>query len=585
MILACNIVNSHKTLSSKLDTYLFLCEEGDASRMDPYRNSGNRNQQSRGNTRSNSNEDDSEEKGPYRHAETPPFVDVNSITTHDVLQQRIMERLQAEERLMLRQQNQQLLQLAQTQSRRRQLLDQQIRQNLHTSDPVSAMPQLSDNNSNNNNPLLQSPQLRQHQLEYLRARRQNLMQMHLIQEQQLRREEELLEAVLLRGGGGGGGRTSLLGTDSDLLTSDLNMATGMIPGIHPYDPDISLPTTTPRRGRLTEDREILNRMMLRQQQQASLVDVDDAIDQLDSSMRNNIRDMDMPSFAAQINTAPADFRAIDPSRLDPNIQLSRRYMTGQARYGANYLDQNIQGIPLRPLSTTAAVALPSTYPAATMGGPATTKSEDKKKPAEKKKSASRKKLAGMVCWTRFERIFDCHVVVGLSCLIVLYFSEIKKIQPKRPLHAYNIYFQEERQKILKEIPSPPEHEDEIGLTPGAKRKRRRRGTHGKITFASLAKEIGFKWHNLSKEEKEQYQQLAEVELKRYDDEMDAYNLKQKEKEREERESLDKKPKAKSNVGGGKKRGDNDDESDDEDDVDGEDSLSVVAVSAKKTRHH
>ena len=155
------------------------------------------------------------------------------------------------------------------------------------------------------------------------------------------------------------------------------------------------------------------------------------------------------------------------------------------------------------------------------------------------------------------------------------------------MHAYNIYFQEERQKILKEIPSPPEHEDEIGLTPGAKRKRRRRGTHGKITFASLAKEIGFKWHNLSKEEKEQYQQLAEVELKRYDDEMDAYNLKQKEKEREERESLDKKPKAKSNVGGGggKKRGDNDDESDDEDDVDGEDSLSVVAVSAKKTRHH
>ena len=135
------------------------------------------------------------------------------------------------------------------------------------------------------------------------------------------------------------------------------------------------------------------------------------------------------------------------------------------------------------------------------------------------------------------------------------------LQPKRPLHAYNIYFQEERQKILKEIPSPPENEEDKALTPGARRKRRRRGTHGKITFASLAKEIGFKWHNLSKERKEHYQQLAEIELKRYDDEMDAYNLKQKEKEKKEKEAMDQKPKAKSD---GAEEEEADEEEDDSD---------------------
>lgn len=119
------------------------------------------------------------------------------------------------------------------------------------------------------------------------------------------------------------------------------------------------------------------------------------------------------------------------------------------------------------------------------------------------------------------------------------------------------------------------------MTPGARRKRRRRGTHGKITFASLAKEIGFKWHNLDKEKKEHYQQLAEIELKRYDDEMDAYNLKQKEKEKEEQEALDTKPKAKT-VGA------DDvvvDEAEDDSDIESEDedSLSVTAVSAKKAR--
>ena len=216
-------------LDSNLTSFSYLCKENDATVMDSFGN--NRNQGGRGSSRLNNTTNDNEEpeeKVQYGHHDMTPFIDHNNITAQDIMQQRLIERLHAEERHQLRQQNQQLLQLAQNQARRRQLLQQQIQHAVrNVADPLNALP-LTDNN-----PLLQSPQQRNRQIEMLRARRQNLMELHLLREQRLRREEELLEE-LLRGdahpvslAGLDAGGMNLTATSSSVHADLLSPETGM----------------------------------------------------------------------------------------------------------------------------------------------------------------------------------------------------------------------------------------------------------------------------------------------------------------------------------------------------------------------
>jgi HMG (high mobility group) box len=100
-----------------------------------------------------------------------------------------------------------------------------------------------------------------------------------------------------------------------------------------------------------------------------------------------------------------------------------------------------------------------------------------------------------------------------------------KDQPKRPLSAYNIFFKEERQRILDEIPEQSaDAADEA--KPPVKRRKRNRNPHGKIGFESLAKVIGQRWQGLTSEKLEYYKHQSETDKERYRKAMTEYTARQ-----------------------------------------------------------
>eukprot|EP00531_Pseudo-nitzschia_arenysensis_P007253 CAMPEP_0116142910 /NCGR_PEP_ID=MMETSP0329-20121206/15162_1 /TAXON_ID=697910 /ORGANISM="Pseudo-nitzschia arenysensis, Strain B593" /LENGTH=448 /DNA_ID=CAMNT_0003638181 /DNA_START=262 /DNA_END=1605 /DNA_ORIENTATION=+ len=79
-----------------------------------------------------------------------------------------------------------------------------------------------------------------------------------------------------------------------------------------------------------------------------------------------------------------------------------------------------------------------------------------------------------------------------------------KGMPKRPLSAYNLYFQAERTIIIAN---------------------QQEGSGPRIGFEGLGKIIGKQWRDLSSEKKKEYAKLAEKDSERYRKEMDAYHEK------------------------------------------------------------
>jgi hypothetical protein len=117
------------------------------------------------------------------------------------------------------------------------------------------------------------------------------------------------------------------------------------------------------------------------------------------------------------------------------------------------------------------------------------------------------------------------------------------LQPRRPLSAYNLFFSEERERILKEIekkeskdgepPAEEQVEDEEKpkallrpLIPAEKKRRPHRKTHGKISFQELARMVGERWKNLPDDERKYYQDLAQEDMKRQKVAMEEYYAKQ-----------------------------------------------------------
>jgi hypothetical protein len=97
--------------------------------------------------------------------------------------------------------------------------------------------------------------------------------------------------------------------------------------------------------------------------------------------------------------------------------------------------------------------------------------------------------------------------------------------PRRPLSGYNLFFKDERKRILAAIPEsekdkkPKDPRDEI-TWPGKKR-----APHGKIGFENLAKTIGARWKEIEGEQLKHYKDLATKDLHRYAREMKEYEAK------------------------------------------------------------
>jgi hypothetical protein len=112
-----------------------------------------------------------------------------------------------------------------------------------------------------------------------------------------------------------------------------------------------------------------------------------------------------------------------------------------------------------------------------------------------------------------------------------------KDKPKRPLSAYNFFFKEEREKIIKvvlaEDPAAVKQDPEDDGFLDAETIGRLKKEGGKVSFEEMGKIIGQRWKNINPDRLSKYSELAAEDTERYKTEMQAYNGRQEAKMRQE----------------------------------------------------
>lgn len=112
-----------------------------------------------------------------------------------------------------------------------------------------------------------------------------------------------------------------------------------------------------------------------------------------------------------------------------------------------------------------------------------------------------------------------------------------KDKPKRPLSAYNFFFKEEREKILKvvlaEDPAKADNDPNSDDHINEEMMKRLQKEGGKVSFEEMGKLIGQRWKNIDPDRLSKYSEMAAEDTERYKKEMQSYNGRQEAKMRSE----------------------------------------------------